>query len=341
MRIHHMTPLALAAGLLLGLTAAPRTAPGAAPGMAPATPVADNDNRDGDHRTSQHGWSSLITPAQVYDQLLDPRLLIIDVRPADQYAQGHIPGAISIPGDDWRTPSVKPGEGDSQYIFRTADNEVDIARYEDLLSRHGVRNDHRIVIYGNHGGKATGSIPAMILDILGHDDVAFLDGVGVQQWLDYGLSLSRDTETLPHSRYTATDARPARVWNLDDVLANLDNADVVFHDTRSIDEYEGRNLRSNAYGGRIPGARLLDYASFFNGDRKCCVDPERAKQLLEQAGITPDKTVVLYCQTSTRVSLPYLVMKDLGYPNVVVYDASWHEYGNRDDVPIEHKTARR
>ncbi|TVQ51947.1 MAG: sulfurtransferase [Phycisphaerales bacterium] len=311
---------------------------GAALGLAT---IASTGQSKASTEQSVSSWSSLLTAEELYDQLLDHHLLVIDVRPQDQYAEGHIPGAINIPGVEWRTPGARPGEGDSQYIFRDSNDQMDIARYEELLSSYGVRNDHRIVIYGHHGGTANGSIPAMLLDMLGHDDVAFLDGIGVNEWQGYGLSLSTDATTLPRSRYRVESARTERMWNLDDVLKNLDNDEVVFHDTRSIDEFEGTSLRNNAYGGRIPGAQLLDYAAFFKDESHCTVDPQTAKAKLLEAGITPDKKVVLYCQTSTRVSLPYLIMKDLGYENIIVYDASWHEYGNRDDVPIENKVPRR
>ena len=38
----------------------------------------------------------LITPEQLENQIGDPGLCVIDVRPAEQFAQGHIPGARRI-----------------------------------------------------------------------------------------------------------------------------------------------------------------------------------------------------------------------------------------------------
>ena len=42
------------------------------------------------------GWNSLITAQALHARLGNPRLRIIDVRSADEYAAGHIPGAINV-----------------------------------------------------------------------------------------------------------------------------------------------------------------------------------------------------------------------------------------------------
>ena len=43
----------------------------------------------------------LVTPQQVHELQVkkDPSLLVIDVRSAEEYAAGHVPGAVNIPHD--------------------------------------------------------------------------------------------------------------------------------------------------------------------------------------------------------------------------------------------------
>lgn len=279
--------------------------------------------------------TSFVTPAQLVEMRQQhDDLVVIDARKPADYANGHIPGAINLPPNAWRTPSVKAGQGDSQYIFRREDGSVDIERYEKMLGAAGITRQTPVVIYGQHAGKTDGSVPAMILDMLGHEKVFFLDGIGAKEWEEAGYELT--TEPTPAREPATYEAqfKQGVVWNLDDVLSHLGDEQVIFYDTRSKQEYHGENLRDNARGGRIPGAVLYDYAYMLKSD-KTCVAPEQALKGLQSRGITPDKTIVLYCQTATRVSLPYLMLRDLGYENVKVYDASWHEYGNRKDTPIE------
>jgi thiosulfate/3-mercaptopyruvate sulfurtransferase len=59
------------------------------------------------------------------------------------------------------------------------------------------------------------------------------------------------------------------------------------------------------------------------------------ERILSAAGITPDKTVVVHCQTHHRSAFSYLMLRSLGYPRVKGYAGSWSEWGNRSDTPVE------
>ncbi len=294
-----------------------------------------------DARTDGPTLRSFICPAQLVELLnthtLGEDLVIVDARSGNDYATAHIPGAINLAPSTMRTGKAKPGQGYSQYLFRVGDDyengTLDVDRYAAILGGAGIDATDTVVVYGNHAGKADGTIPAMVLDMLGHrGGIYFLDGRGLERWQSAGFEATAEPTALPPTDYLAS-PRVGVVWNLADVVAHTGKGDVVFYDTRSLPEFTGENRRSNQRGGHIPGAVRIDYGDLMDADKRTLA-AERVAELHESAGVTADKTVVLYCQTSTRVSLPYLALRDLGYENVVVYDASMHEYLNRDDTEV-------
>jgi thiosulfate/3-mercaptopyruvate sulfurtransferase len=106
----------------------------------------------------------------------------------------------------------------------------------------------------------------------------------------------------------------------------------VVVDTRTPAEYAGKDVRARR-GGHIPGAINIEWEQNLRPDGTFRSADELRAMYAAQA-VTPDKTVVTYCQTHHRAAHTYFVLRLLGYPRLVGYDRSWSEWGNRDDLPI-------
>lgn len=50
--------------------------------------------------------------------------------------------------------------------------------------------------------------------------------------------------------------------------------------------------------------------------------------LLDQNGVSMDKTIIVHCQAGVRASFTYFCLKMLGYPEVKLYDGSMDEWAN-------------
>ncbi len=262
----------------------------------------------------------LILPRELSERLAaENPPLVFDLRPPDEYAAGHIPGAIHL--DLW---------GLSLIDTDPAPLHAFMWMIEHVLAIHGVRADRPIVVYeGQSGMKAARAF--WFLEYFGHPDTRLLDG-GFDAWRRDELPLSRDANPIKTTDWTGSrEADVLATWR--DVAGALEREDAVILDTRSDGEYFGTNVRAKR-GGAIPGAKHIEWTKNLDvrGEFKPAAELQR---MYQQAGITPDREVITYCQGGYRGAHAYLALRLLGYPRVRSYVGSWKEWGDREDLPIE------
>ena len=54
------------------------------------------------------------------------------------------------------------------------------------------------------------------------------------------------------------------------------------------------------------------------------------------AGLAPEQEIITYCQGGYRAAHAYVALRLAGYPYVRTFTGSWKEWGDRDDVPVDH-----
>ncbi len=272
------------------------------------------------HR-SQEALPTVVDPGVLAARLDDPRLLIVDLCPRDVHEDVHVPGAVHLD-----PKALLAGEPPATGLL------PDDLRLSEVLSAIGLTPERHVVAYDDEGGGWAGRL-LWTLAVLGHRHLSLLDG-GLGAWLAEDLPTREGFEPAVRSDYRARASRGA--WlDTDEVRERIDDPDSVILDVRSGAEYRGDDVRA-ARGGHIPGAAHLEWTATMDRARLLRLKPESAlREMLESRGVTPDREVIVHCQTHHRSSHTWVVLRALGYPRVRAYPGSWAQWGNREDTPVE------
>lgn len=262
----------------------------------------------------------LIDPAELAAALNAPNPpLLLDLRPAEEFAQGHIKTAVHL--DLWGLSLIDTDDAPLRAFMWIICH---------LFALRGVTPDRPVVVYEEDSG-IRAARAFWFLEYLGHPNARLLDG-GVRAWDAAGLPLTTDVHSPTPSPWQGT-PRPALLATWRDVQNRLGSAATALLDTRSDAEYYGEAVRAKR-GGAIPGAVNLEWKQNLREDGRF----KRADDLAAMygaVGVTPQREVITYCQGGYRAAHSYLALRILGYPHVRNYTGSWKEWGDRDDLPLQ------
>lgn len=251
----------------------------------------------------------LVDPSWLADRLDKPTIRIVDVREPWEYGSiGHLPGAVSIPFDSYRNrasedPGTLPG----------AD------AFAELLGSAGISPDDTIVVYDDtHGVFAARFVLTALA--YGHDDVRLLDG-DFSAWRRQYETTTTEPTPEPVDYETPGLVDDAPIIGTDAVEAAIEAGDSTLIDTREADEYKA---------GHLPGAIRLDWMELVDEDTRGVKPESEIESKLTDRGIDTDRSrpIILYCNTSRRLSHTFVVLCAVGFENVAVYEGSltaWNE----------------
>jgi thiosulfate/3-mercaptopyruvate sulfurtransferase len=248
----------------------------------------------------------------------DANVILVDTRPPADYWAGHLEGArhfdpFPFHHSDTSEASLRDFRGQLEWIFAAL----------------GISNDTTVVFYENDSGmRATRA--AWALDYMGHPAVRVLDG---------GLKCAGDEKlvatTTPHAPVNFKGAvRADLIAGRAYIVENLGRAGVQIFDVRSEEEYFGERVRAK-HAGAVPGSIHRDWTHSITADGRF----KPAAQLREEfaaLGLDPRNEIVPYCQGGYRSANAYVALRLAGYARVRNYLGSWGEWGNRDELPMEH-----
>src|SRR3954471_23934899 len=134
--------------------------------------------------------SPLVTPAQLADELRSGRhVLLIDLRPAEEFAAGHLPGAVHL--DLFGISAVDTDEAPLKAFFWII---------EHLFASRGVAADVPVVVYDDRSG-IRAARAFWFLEYFGHADVRLLDG-GYTAWTREQMETTREAQKPQSTEWT-------------------------------------------------------------------------------------------------------------------------------------------
>ncbi|MBV8645237.1 MAG: sulfurtransferase [Candidatus Eremiobacteraeota bacterium] len=271
--------------------------------------------------------------AWLAERIGDSRLRIVDARSTphggvvampsgrEQYAAGHIPGAVHLDyADDLSDPATP-------YAARVAPPDA----FARVMGAHGIGDEGIVVAYD------AGTIPfaariVWMLRYYGHDEAYVLAG-GLPGWTAAGHALATDTPVMVPATFTPR-PRPELRAERDEVVAIAEGrSDEQLIETQRDQTYAQRD-RDIPRAVRISGNQLLEDA---RGGR--VADPATLDRLVHDAGLDKHARTVVSCGSGVSASGAWLALRAAGFDDVAVYDGSWMEW-EHDALPTVPKPAR-
>lgn len=247
---------------------------------------------------------------EVRSEVRDGSIKVVDVRRADEYARGHVPGAVSMP-----LSSLLADDGP--------------AAAARLFGSVGIGDEDRVAVYDDTFG-ALASRAAWTLEYIGHRGGVSLLGVTYGGWLSSGLDVQEGGGGGGAGRAEhSASPRGSIAASAADVEESIGRGDTVIIDNRE---------RLNYLEHHIPGAVSMPYRMLGSPGR--VLQPAaRLARLFENRGVAAGggRGVVTYCgSVGTLSGLAYYALREAGIGHARLYVRSfreWRELGK----PVERQ----
>jgi thiosulfate/3-mercaptopyruvate sulfurtransferase len=246
---------------------------------------------------------------------------IVDARPGSAYAEGHIPGALSLPGDS---------------LAGIADEVAAGAAF----GRLGLRGDERIVCVTDTAAYAPAARLFWLLELAGAARVGFLDG-GIDAWRGRGGALDAARAARPPAAWTPNPST-ARVATRADLLERYGQPGYEILDARPEAEWEGRSAASHAASraGHVPHSLPFPVYTMFRSDGTF-PDPDTLLAVLRRSGPRPSTPLDLDAEflvyddgRSSDGALGYVLLRYAGIDPLRYWPGGWAEWAADTALPF-------
>jgi thiosulfate/3-mercaptopyruvate sulfurtransferase len=251
---------------------------------------------------------TMISAKDLGTMLTNKELVIVSAHKPADYAAVHITNSVNFFYQEIQV-DVKTG------AMKCPD---DLAK---LLGEKGIGENKIIVVYDDGTMKGASHV-WWTLKYLGAKDVRILDG-GIDAW-----KLARKPVTATPTKIVPTtfnlDIQLPMILFKDQFADMIKVPENVLVDAREANQYSGEAGQTTRKG-HIPGATNLDFTTMVaNGSFK---SKEEILALAAAKGITPDKQIVIYCNSGVKAAVVYYALVEIaGFEKVKLYAAGFNEW---------------
>lgn len=264
--------------------------------------------------------SNLIMDAKTFASELktNKSMIVVDVMAADVYAKQHIQGAINIP----HKSLYKDGPIEGQF--------KEAAELAEIFGKKGITNTSKIVIYDD-GSQKYNSRVWWVLKYLGATDVYLLHK-DMTQMEAARIPMTATPVSLKPATF-ALNINPDMNISMVSVKEAMNGEKFILLDAREKDEYDGAD-KAQKSKGHLPGAVFMNFKEVLT-PTGAFKPTDQIIDVATKYGVSPDKEIVVYCQTGIKAAVLYIALKELaGFSNVKLYAGAYAEWASVSENPI-------
>jgi 3-mercaptopyruvate sulfurtransferase SseA len=224
------------------------------------------------------------------------RVSIVDVRPAGAFDQGHVPFALNIPADVFKSHIADPG------------------KLAEILGPAGVHASDEAVVVSGAGLTKDAALAFVMLEKMGQKRVSvFMDSM--DQWAQLGFAVKKDATVVGSKQGLQDLSIPPTNYP-----GNV-RKDVIITDPKStrgvypkVFIASGKNVPAKVQDGKVVH---VPYTDLLNADGT----PKAAKDIwniLTKAGVPRYAELVCFSEDPGEAAVNYFILKLMGYPDIKV-----------------------